>query len=411
MSVPAATIYRALWVLPIISPPIHDGWVAVRDERVVALGAGRHDVDGDIVDLGRVAVLPGLVNAHTHLELSWLWGKVPPAPSLPEWVGRLMARRAAEAADDPVWIKQGIVDALAAGTAAVADVSNTLASIPILAESPLHAVVFRELIGFNPASPAELVASTRAAVSDIVTPAHVRVGLAPHAPYSVAPALLRAIAADVAAHGEVTTIHLGESPEETELLASGSGSWRSLLERRQAWNPAWTPPNVGPVAYLDGLGLLSTRLLVVHGVQFTDADLGLLAARGTTLVTCPRSNLWVGVGLPPVSRFFASGVRVAIGTDSLASSSDLNLFSELAALHEAAPEIPPSRLLAAATCAGADALDLPHLGRIAPGALARLIAVDLPITVRDVEMYLVEGIEPTQIDWAPPSTGPFAPVL
>lgn len=400
-------------MLPITSPPIRDGWVSVDHGRIVAVGAGRPESDPAIedVDLGRVAVLPGLVNAHTHLELSWLWGKVPPAPSLPEWVGAMMARRAEAAQDDPAALRQAVIDALEAGTAAVGDISNSLASASILAESPLHAVVFREVIGFNPADPAAVAASARASIADLTMPPHVRLRLAPHAPYSVAPALIGAIVADAHTRGERTSIHLGESADEVAFLAEGGGAWRALLERRGVWPERWTAPGCGPVDYLDRLGVLSEQLLVVHGVQFSDADLRTLAARGATLVTCPRSNLWVGVGPPPAERFFASGVRVAIGTDSLASTSDLNLFSELALLHTLAPDVPPSRLLESATRQGALALGFDDLGRLEPGALARIIAIDLPIDVRNVEAYLVEGIEPTQIAWVPPATGPFAPVL
>ena len=117
-------------------------------------------------------------------------------------------------------------------------------------------------------------------------------------------------------------------------------------------------------------------------------------------MTCPRSNVWVGVGSPPAARFFASGARVAIGTDSLASASDLNLFSELAALHHLAPGIAPSRLLESATRSGAEAIGRPDLGVIAPGARARLITVDLPAGVKDVEANLVEGVHPSQVAWA-----------
>jgi aminodeoxyfutalosine deaminase len=184
-------------------------------------------------------------------------------------------------------------------------------------------------------------------------------------------------------------------------LQDGTGPLRDLLDRVRAWNPAWQPPAMGPVDYIGSLGLLSSQTLVVHGVQFTDAELATLARAGATLVTCPRSNVWVGVGDPPVSRFYASGVRVAIGTDSLASASDLNVFSELAALHHLAPDVPAARLLASATREGAEALGLTDLGRIAPGASARLIAIDLPETVRDIETYLVEGIDPGQIYWLP----------
>jgi aminodeoxyfutalosine deaminase len=390
-----------------------DGWITVEHGRIVDLGAGRVEPRAgvDDIELGRVAVMPGLVNAHTHLELSWLWGKAPPAPSLPEWVGVLMARRAEAPQDDPKALRQAVIDALEAGTAAVGDISNTLASASILGESPLHAVVFRELIGFNPSDPHRSVATARADLEARSLPPHVRLRLAPHAPYSVSASLIQAIVADAAGRRESTSIHLGESPNESELLRAGTGLWRELLQRRGAWPESWTPPGCGPVEYLDRLGVLCDRLLIVHGVQFDDDDLARLAACGATLVTCPRSNLWVGVGAPPVERFYASGVRMAVGTDSLASNSDLNVFSELALLHRLAPAVPPARLLASAARGGALALGLNDMGHLAPGALARIIAVDLPLDVRNVEEYLVEGIEPTQIAWVPPATGPFAPVL
>ncbi len=396
-------VLRARWVLPITAPPVSDGWVHVRRGRVVALGGGTPPPlpGSDERDLGHAVLLPGLVNAHTHLELSWLWGKVPPAASLPAWVGSLLARRAEAAADDVAAMRQAIVDAEEAGTAAVGDISNTLASVPCLVKSRLHAVVFKEIIGFSPGDADATVADGEAAIDRMPRPSRLRIVLAPHAPYSVAPSLISAIAASAARREAVTSIHLGESPEEVAFLADGSGAWRALLEARGAWNRAWAPPACGPVEYIDRLGALGPRTLVVHGVQCSDRELSLIATRGATLVTCPRSNVWVGVGAPPASRFFASGVRVAIGTDSLASGTDLNVFSEVSTLHHLAPEVPPARLLHSATRAGALALGLDRLGAIEPGAVARLITVDLPMGVRDVERYLVEGVDPGQIAWAP----------
>jgi cytosine/adenosine deaminase-related metal-dependent hydrolase len=395
------TCLRAPWVLPIAAPPIRDGWVTVARGRVVALGRGRPP-DGpgvQVRDLGHAALLPGLVNAHTHLELSWLWGKVPPAASLPAWVGQLLGQRFGGPGDDPSKIRPATIDALEAGTAAVADVANTPATQQALARSRLHGVVFREIVGFNPADPAALV---EAAVRDAASHRSPRVDahVVPHAPYSVSPEVIRLLAARAAAPGAICSIHLGESPEEIEFLHTGGGPWRAVLDLRNAWNPRWTPPGCGPVAYLDRLGLIGPRLLAVHCVQCTDAELARLAEAGAVIVTCPRSNVWVGVGSPPASRFFACGARVAIGTDSLASASDLNLFSELAALHALAPEVPPARLLESATRIGAEAIGRPDLGVIVPGARARLIAVDLPARVADVEAHLVEGVHPSQVAWA-----------
>ena len=396
------TCLRAPWVLPIVGPPLRDGWVTVARGRVVALGTGRAP-DGPGVetrDLGHCVLLPGLINAHTHLELSWLWGKVPPAPSLPAWVSQLMGQRFARGADDPAPMRQAIIDALEAGTAAVGDVANTAASQQALARSRLHGVVFREVVGFNPADPAALL---DAATQDVEAHRSPRVAahVVPHAPYSVAPDVLRLIGARVAREsGALCSIHVGESPDEIEFLHSGRGRWREVLDARGAWNPHWTPPACGPVEYLDRLGVVGPSLLAVHCVQCTDAELARLAAARATIVTCPRSNVWVGVGSPPAARFFASGARVAIGTDSLASASDLNLFSELAALHHLAPGIAPSRLLESATRSGAEAIGRPDLGVIAPGARARLIAVDLPAGVKDAEAHLVEGVHPSQVAWA-----------
>jgi cytosine/adenosine deaminase-related metal-dependent hydrolase len=396
------TCLRAPWILPIAGHPIRDGWVTVAGGRIVDLGTGRPPDGPGVVthDLGHSVLLPGLINAHTHLELSWLWGKVPPAASLPAWVSSLMGQRFARDGDDRGPIRPAIIDALEAGTAAVGDVANTSASQDALAQSRLRGVVFREIVGFNPADPAALIAAAEQDVEAHRSP-RVDAHVVPHAPYSVSPDVLRLLGTRAAQQlGAICSIHVGESPDEIELLQTGGGRWRDVLDARGAWNPRWTPPRCGPVEYLDRLGLVGPALLAVHCVQCTDAELARLAAARATIVTCPRSNLWVGVGSPPASRFFASGARVAIGTDSLASASDLNLFNELAALHALAPEVRPRRLLESATRIGAEAIGRRDLGVIAPGARARLITVDLPSGVRDVETYLVEGVHPSQVAWA-----------
>jgi cytosine/adenosine deaminase-related metal-dependent hydrolase len=217
----------------------------------------------------------------------------------------------------------------------------------------------------------------------------------------VAPAVLRAIA-DAAVRENLPTcsVHLAESAEEVRFLRTGDGPWRQLLEDLGVWNPTWTAPGASPVEYLDAQQFLTERALVVHGVQMTDVDLSRLAARGTTLVTCPRSNAYTCAGTPPVDRFYASGARVAVGTDSLASTPDLNVFSELAAIRRLAPDVPASMLLDSATRQGARALGLgADYGTIAAGRRARLIAVSVPAGVLDVEEYLVSGIHSDQIQW------------
>ena len=139
---------------------------------------------------------------------------------------------------------------------------------------------------------------------------------------------------------------------------------------------------------------------MVHGVQFDDEALRRLKSLDATLVTCPRSNRWVGVGYPPIERFYRSGVRVAVGTDSLASVDDLNLFSELKTMPWLAPSVPAGRILESATLAGARALGLDHeLGSLVPGKSSAVLAVALSGRVEDVEEYLLSGIEAPQLQW------------
>jgi cytosine/adenosine deaminase-related metal-dependent hydrolase len=204
----------------------------------------------------------------------------------------------------------------------------------------------------------------------------------------------------------ITSVHLGESRSEVDFLRDGSGPWPGILKWVGSTRDDWSPPGLDPVQYLEALGMLDARTLVVHGVQFDEAALSRLAVIGCTLVTCPRSNEWVGVGAPPIARFYASGVPVAIGTDSLASVDDLNLFSELKTMRWLAPEVPAHELLASATRVGAAALGLGgELGTIDAGKRAELVAVELRASgVRarasaEIEEYLVSGIVPSQVTW------------
>ncbi len=401
-------LVTADWVCPIDRPPLERGWVAIEGGRISAVG-GPHDQPPAAVDAvhdhGRVAVLPGLVNAHTHLELSWLRDRVPPATTFVGWITQLLAARGGrvERADDTRVTSaaaEAAREARAAGTVAVGDVSNSLGSIEPIADTGLHGLVFHELLGFNDVD-GTIVGQTRALRAAAPSRSGVRLTLAPHAPYSVSPELFRAIRAEVDRSAvAITSVHVGESPEELEMLASGTGPWPGLLRWIGAWRDDWVPPGCGPVEYLDDLGILDGRTLVVHGVQLGEASLARLTARGCTLVTCPRSNRWVGVGAPPIARFYRSGVRVAVGTDSLASVADLNVFAELADMRWLAPEVPARRLLESATLSGAVALGLEaDLGTIAPGKRADLISVELPPRVDDVEEYLVSGIQPGQVQW------------
>ena len=397
----SARVLRARWLLPIDRSPIENGWVEIAVDRIVRLGTGRAPLPAE--DLGDVALLPGLVNAHTHLELSWLRGRVPSTGSMVEWIRALIAARADGPAggetDRVEAIRCAIEEMRASGTVLVGDVTNTLVTPAQLREHDMASVVFYELLGFNAAGSNALVHDAWRRVDemkkDIQRPP-LSYSVVAHAPYSVSPTLFSEIARQ--RRSAPLAVHLGESPEEIEFLRTGRGPFRDLLSTLGVWDEDWRPPQCDPVEYLERLGYLRHGLLAVHGVHLGDDALLKLRNAGATVVTCPRSNEWVGAGLPRLSHFYGCGLPVAIGTDSLASTGSLNMFDELAALRRIAPDVSAAGLLESATHRGAQALGFGgEYGTLAPGKRAALVAVATPPDVGDVEEYLVSGVPASSI--------------
>lgn len=386
-------------MLPVDRPPLDGGWVETAGDRIAAVGRGAPP--GPARDLGDVAILPGLVNAHTHLELSWMAGRVPPAASMSDWIRALLGVRIAGAPGGQAEEERAARDAArvmhATGTVLAGDVSNGLATPRLLADAGLGGVVFHELLGLNDPDPGRTVREAwsqihaeEKALADQSSHHPLAMTVVAHAPYSVSPSLVTEIAR--AGRGPLS-IHLGESLEEVEFLETGRGPIRELLEQLGVWSDAWRVPGCDPVQYIAGLGYLQPGVLIVHGVHLGDTALATLRDARAWLVTCPRSNIWVGAGPPRLSRMYAMGIQVAVGTDSLASVATLNLFDELAALRRLAPDVPASRLLDSATRGGAAALGFgAEYGTIGSGKRAALVAVDVPAGVRDVEEYLVSGV-------------------
>jgi cytosine/adenosine deaminase-related metal-dependent hydrolase len=408
-------IFTASRIVPISASPIRDGWVAIDRGRIVSFGEKRGDAPRAFngatarektteTDLGSVAIMPALVNAHAHLELSWMRGAVPTQARFPDWIRSVIALRR-NGPTEGGSVQSAISDAIGAchrsGTALVGDVANTMVTVEPLGQSPLHAVIFHELIDFKNANASALVEQAMQRLSVQPTSPNVRLTLAAHAPYSVSPLLFRGIKTALSREPfALSSVHLGESAEELVFLEEGSGPWRSLLEDLGVWDPSWVAPACDPAEYLDRLGFLDDRLVCVHGVHLHDSALQRLARRGSMLVTCPRGNRLTGAGSPPIGAFYAAGLRVAVGTDSLASVPDLNLFSELAELRRLAPDIPARLLLESATSQGARALGWDtDFGPIEAGRRATLIAVKVPENCADVEEYLVSGVQPEQVSW------------
>jgi cytosine/adenosine deaminase-related metal-dependent hydrolase len=351
---------RARHVLPMIGPPIENGWVRIERGRIVAIG--RRHTSGAVHDLGDAIILPGLVNAHTHLEFSDLDRPLPANGGLPAWIERVVAMRRSRGASGvcetsrlAAAVSSGLEQSAAAGVTAIGEIAT--ASHPEATGTGPLVRVFREMIGLSPAAMTAARSTLRRDLASMQS-SGACAGISPHAPYSVAEPLGRQMLREAVGRCLPVAMHLAESRDEAELLATGGGPFRGLLEQLGAWQPD-TPPRLLPVADWITLLARAPRGIVVHGTFLPEdhAALSRLARHRDRLcvAVCPRTTLALSGRLPPVEAFRAAGIRVAIGTDSRASNPDLSVLAECRTLVEAGV-VSPAESLAMATRDGAWAL-------------------------------------------------------
>lgn len=355
-------------------PPLGDAWLRIARGRVVALGTGA--APGPCIALEDCLVLPGLVNAHTHLEFSDLEAPLAGGTGLPAWIAQVVALRrsrpAAAGLAAAAAVRAGLTESAAAGVTALGEIATTLPPRDMLAAGP-RVRVFREALGLSATAADAALAALRRDLRRLVA-AGIPPGVSPHAPYSVAAPLGRAVLETARTLRIPAAMHLAESPAEAELVASGGGEFRALLESLGAW-PAGTSPRLLGAA--DWISLLARggRGLVVHGTFLDDDALARLARHRDrlALVVCPRTTRLLSGALPPLARFRTAGIRIALGTDSRASNPDLSVLAECRAI-AAGGLASPADTLRMATANGAWGLGFERLaGTLAPGRPADLV--------------------------------------
>jgi cytosine/adenosine deaminase-related metal-dependent hydrolase len=373
-------VLRAGWVLPVEGAAIRDGALAIEEGRIAWVGPASQ-APAPAEDLGPGVLLPGFVNAHCHLELTHLEG-LDATGGFVSWVRRLVEERPRHAPEaSRAGAIRGIGRLLDAATVAVGDVSNALLHLDVLAVAPLDAVVFYEVFTLDPRRARAVAdeAAARIAALDLSLAArHIHVRLGAHAPHTVSPELF----AGLRDHGGPAFLHLAESLAEVRYLLDGTGPWSDFLSERGI-QARFEPPGLSPVRYVDRLGVLSPGLVAAHCVQAGPLDRELLASRGVHVVLCPSSNRNLGCGLPDLPGLLGAGVRLSLGTDSLASGDTLDVRDEAILLHEAFPTVPAERLVGMLTKGGADALRIPDLGAIRPGHRAALAYAAAPAVPAD----------------------------
>ncbi len=357
----------ARWIYPVSGPPISDGIITIAGERIVAVEprAGRNAE----THLGDAAILPGFVNAHTHLDLSGLRGKCPPGADFTAWLRQVIAhRRSMSLQRIEADVRAGLAESLRHGTTLLGDISGDGGSWDVLANAPLRAVVFREMLGLPEArASGAWERLDRWLESRIPTPT-CRPGVSPHAPYSVRSSLFFA----ASTRGVPVAVHLAETAAEQELLVLRRGAFVPFLHDLNVWAPDGLAEDTQHVLNL--LNGLAPTLLIHCNYLEPSASI----PPNCTIIYCPRTHTAFGHAPHPFRSFLARGIRVALGTDSLASNPDLSILAELRHLHQRYPDVPGDVLLRMATLSGAEALGwADETGSLEAGKFADLIVVPL----------------------------------
>jgi 5-methylthioadenosine/S-adenosylhomocysteine deaminase len=386
------TIYSARWVLPMIGPPIPGGAVAVEGTRIAGVGAhkslaGRF-ADASVVDCGEAAIIPGLVNSHSHLELTAMRGFLESEESdFFAWLRKLTLARLERMTPDDIHTSAlwGACEAARAGVTCVGDASDSaVSSMRAVREVGLRGIVFQESFGPDPRLVKENVEKLKDKVAELraLETRLVRAGVSPHSPYTVCGTQLEAIADLAVADDLPVMMHAAESAAEELFIRDGQGIFAEGLARRGI---ASTPKGVSPVQYLKQVGVLDVKPLLAHCIRVDDRDIQLMAESGAKVAHCPKSNAKLRHGRAPLTKFVKAGIAVGLGSDSVASNNTCDLIEEarfagllsrLDGYNEAG--VTPGGLLELATWGGAKALGLEgQVGKLQAGLEADLAVVSL----------------------------------
>jgi len=378
---------------------LHADHVLPGDRPAIADGAVVLDALGAIVEIGPAAeviprhsgaelervrgvVFPGLVNAHTHVELSALRGRVPGGHGFVAWVDRLITTRTEVLPEEEAEAVMGAIDELErSATVAVGDVSNTLSPVPMLARRGIGGCVFHEVLGMDRAVVSRRIEGLRAELEERVPTwpgADLAYAPAPHTLYTLHPDAARSVLDSALQRGLRTSLHLAEHAAERRAVEHGDGPVPEWFATRLKQRPEWPRRPLFDLAA--DVGALRPGVVLVHLTDARPDELARVAASGASAVLCPRSNLYIEGRLPPLLAVREAGIDAALGTDSLASNTSLDVLAEARALADRFPSVPKWELVKMVTWNGARALGRDDLGRLARGTQPGVFCVDGDVT-------------------------------
>ncbi len=366
--------YTARWVFPVSGAPLAKGTITVRGETIETVDP--HGVRTPDEDLGNAAILPGLVNPHTHLDLSGARGLIPPTDPdhFTDWLrGVIDYRRTHTFEQTQVDIHAGLAECMKFGTTLIGDIATEGASWDAVCEAKTRAVVFRELIGLSEERAASAVEAAREWFDSRIESSTLRAGLSPHSPYSARWTIFPGAGQIVRVKKRPTAIHLAEWRAEIDLIESQRGPLVAFLQELNAWDKDGLSKQLTGV--MKGCDQRQPKLFI-HCNHLAPST---RIPRNSTIVYCPRTHAAFRHPPHPFREFLHRGVRVCLGTDSLASNPDLDILAEARFVHAKYPDFPGDSLLKMITLSGAEALGWANeTGSLEPGKSADFVVVPLP---------------------------------
>ena len=353
------------------------------------------DSDVEVIDWGSAVIMPGLINAHTHLELSGLAGQLTHFDSFTDWLSQLIDRRRTWTREQFLnSVSQGTRDALASGTTLAGDISSSGFAWEASRGSRLRRVIFEEVLALSPADAGTAMTQLEARLNAATPDPLLTQGISPHAPYSVSPELYRRTAELARLRGMLLATHVAETKAERQFLQTGTGEFRDFLQRLGSLAPDWAPPQLDLIEFLDALGVLGPSTVLVHCNYLAPDSIPRILNTRSSVVYCPRSHDFFGHEKHPVRQLLDSGVNVALGTDSLASNRSVSLLDEMRYLFKIRKDLKSEEIFRAGTLNGAAALGFGGvLGRLRRGYWADLAILQLPENFgpRQFTAQLLEG--------------------
>lgn len=366
LRVATVELFTASFILPVSGPPIEGGGVLVQDGKIVAV-APLNEIDQSrtsrVTEFPGCVIMPGLINAHTHLELTSypLWKRAAnitaPATTYHGWIREVITiKRDLSLADLKASLHKGLSLALASGTTMVGDILAERRLLPLYSNSSLSGRVYLEFLGRDPQRYGATLASLESDIS--LLPDNVHPGISPHTPFTLSEELFSLLFNKCRELSLPQAIHLAESGAESEFFRDSTGSIADKIFPFVGWDEHIPEPmKTTSTAWLAEKGWLSPALSAVHAVHVTDNDIDLLRMSGATVVICARSNHGLGVGKAPIGKFLGANIPLAIGTDSMATVSSLSMFDEIRFLLDNFPgDLNPEIALRLASSGGAKAL-------------------------------------------------------